>query len=155
MAEHSVDVVEVPAVIAATWPTYCGVFLIDADEDGAVMVLGHPDPRRVLAALNRSWRTVGAFDADPDDRSIWWPGPLTCYLTRRWTRFPSDCEDPTGHAHRISDSDTGRCWECDEIAAGGGPLHWVTPDYPGAVPVTIWDNWPPDPTAGTSSEARR
>jgi hypothetical protein len=115
----------------ADWPEYYGVRLIDVGEDGDVVILGHPDARRALAALNCHARKVWGEPRGLDD-----PGAAD-NLTREWARFMTDCEDE--ELHRWNIEDHGECWNCEQITIDKWHIRWdVKPTDPGAFPITHW-----------------
>lgn len=124
--------------LTADWPTYYGIKLSDVGEDGDVVVLGHHDTRRVIAALNRHARKVWG------ERSLVssWGGTLAEArrdLMQRWGRFVTSCEEPVAHERRKRIAADGACWRCQEIAEDGWAITWAAKSTDeGAFPITHW-----------------
>jgi hypothetical protein len=114
----------------ANWPTYYGIKLVDAGEDGDVVILGHPDRRRAVAALNcharKFWGTslVGGYADTADD------------LTPRWARFLTECES---ESHKFLIECEGKCWKCEEIKSSDWYITWnADPLDKDAFPILHW-----------------
>jgi hypothetical protein len=120
---------DAPAEIVNDCSTYYGLHLVDVGEDGDVIVLGHHDDRRVVAAINRHARTVwGEPISDQYDAAL-------LNLTQRWAKLMTRCENATEKWH---DEDRA-CSLCAEIQQAGWWLRWnADAGEPGAFPVTRW-----------------
>lgn len=118
--------------------TYYGVMMQPLGDDGdIVLIFGHHDIRRAVAALNRYCREdlglLGMFD----DLSTTYE-EATRDLEFRWAKLITSCSDSVELGHVAEE-----CNECieihDTIEDGGW---WVQYDYtedePGVFPVMIW-----------------
>lgn len=117
--------------------TYYGVMMQPLGDDGdIVLILGHHDTRRAVAALNRCCREdlelLGMFD----DLSTTYEEAARD-LEFRWAKLVTECRAASWPDHPDD------CWNCGEIQAliaDGG--WWVQYDYtedePGVFPVMIW-----------------
>lgn len=102
--------------MTATMSRHHGLWVSEIGEDGDLVVLGHHDPRRVIAALNRHARTQWGQTSLVSDDLIP-PTRAVDQLHRSW-----EVLDP----HRAEQHEAP--W-------------WLVPataDTPGAVPITMW-----------------
>lgn len=102
-----------PDVIAAviqTWDSYYGLQVCDVGDDGDILVFGHNDNRRTLAAIARHSR-------------VWWGVSM-----REWTLAEAEANTVRRWA-RLIEPDPGEDWR----------ITWgARADDVGAFPVTHW-----------------
>jgi hypothetical protein len=135
----------------AGFDTCYGVRISCIGDDGDMVMLGHVDRRRAIAAVRAYLRKLWMVQAEVDDH-------LTCHLGLD----PGDAEraaergfefDAGIHRHAVVVEHCNRWPACQEPDAdcgepdsctGLGGYDWylkvddVTPDTPGAFPITYW-----------------
>jgi hypothetical protein len=127
----------VVSVTSATIPdlpdfeTYYGVQVSDIGEDGDVIILGHHDKRRALAALNRHARTFWGLTNLYDGATT--VSPAVDNLRERWAVLLTKCENADGPDHE------GRCYRCEDIASSSWWIDYSADETAsGAFPVMMW-----------------
>lgn len=114
------------------------------EEGGTLVVLGHHDDRRTLAALNRYARTVWGNPLNsvygpeaPTDEEVQRVRAIVVHACERgWSAE----ERPPARAIELVDPDNNPCPDCDRIGANWALLYAKdAQDHPEAFPVTAWE----------------
>lgn len=109
-----------------------GVKVSPIGDDGTLIVLGHHDRRRVIAALNAYSRDMCGFANVLDEPGAGFEEAQE-FLYAAWAVLVTSCDKPAGH-------DTAECGKCKEIAEGPWWIRYDAKEtHPGAFPVMIWD----------------
>lgn len=111
--------------------THYGMRVSDIGEDGNVVILGHHDKRRALAALNRHARTFWGLPDLYDGRlPMFRESPAVDHLRDCWATLVKNCGDP-GHA--------ADCFRCRELAEADWWIDYSANETdPDAFPVMVW-----------------
>lgn len=117
--------------------TNYGIPISAIGEDGALIVLGHHDRRRTVAALNRYSRKLFGFASLLDDPAATY-ADAEVGLHERWAVLVTECDDRGTHDDYTATD--GFCPRCREIAEA---MWWIRYDAaetdPGAFPVMVWE----------------
>jgi hypothetical protein len=113
--------------------TYYGLKVSDIGEDGDVIVLGHHDKRRALAALNRHARTFWGLDDLYDGRLPMFPDfKAVDDISERWAVLIESCGVP-------ADEHVSDCWRCKQLAEADWWIEYgATSSDENAFPVMVW-----------------
>lgn len=104
--------------------TYYGVEVRTIGEDGALIAVGHHEPRRVIAAFNAYVREYLGYQNLDDYRPRF--GDLASRIDRVWLALVpwcGDCDDP----HECEACPTGTRWWLQVVAErpGAFPAMWL------------------------------
>ena len=108
--------------------THYGIRVSDIGEDGDLIILGHHDKRRALAALNRHARKVWGLQDLLDGG--WGRRPVIGEITVDWATLKERCD-----LHDDHDKD---CGECAQIAEGPWWIECGAHPAPNSFPVMYW-----------------
>lgn len=128
----STDQIASPTTLAdhPSFSTHYGVKVCTLGEDGDLLALGHHEPRRVIAALNRYCRReIGLSD-------------LYDGVGQRSNVYNSIKRGWAVRLHQCGECKDGACDSCVSIHHGHAwAVRWgdVTEDTPDAFPITLWE----------------
>lgn len=110
-----------------------GVWVSCIGEEGDMVALGHHEPKRTLAALNRYSREECGLDSITDER---WPTyrAVLGHLEWRHARLVHHCDGVNDDPEH--DNDT--CGRCREIRDSAWWLDYSNPATPDSFPITLW-----------------
>jgi hypothetical protein len=122
--------VQVPDLPEGSTFDYYGLRTSTIGEDGDCVVFGHPEPRYVIAALNKLHRDLLGLLNMADDRSATFDD-MAEMLDYTWAVLINEC----GRC----DPDAAKCFACEEIKDADWWLRWDVDEAAlGAFPVVIW-----------------
>lgn len=121
-----------PAPALDGFETYYGVPVCFIGEDGMPTALGHHDPRRFLAAINRYAREVLGWLDYRHGAPHLTVADLLADVRREWMRQTDHCNSDHNHL------DPGEnCMECEEIKSCKWYITSARQDAADAFPVTV------------------
>jgi hypothetical protein len=116
---------------------YYGVPIASVGDDGDwTIAMGHHDPLRIVAAMNRYARTEIGLRNMLDDPHGTLADALDL-LEVKWARLTT-VDDCDSRETDLEESGEHFCVMCDEITGGGWWMSWSTDPAPGSFPVTVW-----------------
>lgn len=138
-------------LVAQAADVHHGLRVLELGEDGeTLVVLGHHDDRRTLAALNRFARTTWGTDSvagdlpDPGDgelvrRELHRLRAIVVHACALGLNVDDDDPRPAGQLERVTTASP----TCPDCAAIGAPWALTWPDdaqdAPDAFPITVWE----------------
>lgn len=114
-----------------------GQWITAVGEDGALLIAGHIEQRRAVAAMNRFSRRVIGLVNMADDRGCSFDD-IAAEVRHRWA-LPLTVDDCEYRAEQLAEGRPHRCEMCQTIEGGDWWVRIVDAEQPGAFPVTWYE----------------